>query len=119
MADTPEAWFDHAASDLNDCEFALGGGRYPLASFLAQQAAEKALKALFLMVHGRLWPVHDLVALAREVDAPESIIEACQTLNPHYTATRYPGRRDEYTEEVARLALDHAATVLGWVEEQA
>jgi len=38
-------WLEQARRDLDDAEFAASGSRWNLACFLAQQAAEKALKA--------------------------------------------------------------------------
>ncbi len=49
MRGTPEAeasrWFRQSELDLEDADFNRSGGRYHLAYFLAQQSAEKALKA--------------------------------------------------------------------------
>jgi HEPN domain-containing protein len=38
-------WLLQAEQDLDDAEFNLKGRRYNVACFLAQQSAEKALKA--------------------------------------------------------------------------
>ncbi len=40
-----ERWLAQAKRDLDDARFAASGTRWNLASFLAQEAAEKALKA--------------------------------------------------------------------------
>jgi len=42
-------WLDQAIRDLDDARFCIGGQRFSLGCFVAQQAAEKALKA-FLYV---------------------------------------------------------------------
>ena len=44
-------WLLQAEQDLDDARYNFDGGRFHLACFLAQQAAEKALKA-FLYVEG-------------------------------------------------------------------
>jgi len=38
-------WFLQALRDLDDAKFNLSGGRFNVVCFLAQQAAEKALKS--------------------------------------------------------------------------
>jgi HEPN domain-containing protein len=40
-----QRWLEQARRDLDDAEFAASGSRWNLACFLAQQSAEKALKA--------------------------------------------------------------------------
>ncbi len=60
------------------------------ASFYSQQAAEKALKSLYIARFGELWRIHDLVKLARKLDAPDEIVKSCAEINPTYTAARYP-----------------------------
>ena len=46
-----ERWFCQAEHDLDDGRFALSGDRYSLTCFMAQQCAEKAIKA-FLLAKG-------------------------------------------------------------------
>lgn len=65
--------------------------QYYLVAFLCQQAVEKALKALYIKKYKRLLKVHDLVLLARKVDAPSEIQDLCKSLNSYYIETRYPG----------------------------
>lgn len=43
--DEARRWFAQAQRDLDDARYAAHGSRYNLACFLAQQSAEKALKA--------------------------------------------------------------------------
>jgi len=47
-------WLDEARDDLESAEYLLNGGRYSKACFYAQQAAEKAVKAL---LNEALWQV--------------------------------------------------------------
>lgn len=46
-----ERWLAQARRDLDDARYVAAGGRWNLACFLAQQAAEKALKA-YLFARG-------------------------------------------------------------------
>ncbi len=47
-----ERWWVQALRDYDDALFCFEGGRYNLTCFLAQQSAEKALKAFFLLSGG-------------------------------------------------------------------
>jgi Uncharacterized conserved protein related to C-terminal domain of eukaryotic chaperone, SACSIN len=75
------------------------------------------LKALYVLKFGRLWKIHDLVQLAKQLDAPYEVLDICDKLNPHYIATRYPVEM-VYTAEKSREALELAVKVIEWVEKQ-
>ena len=65
-------WWRQAERDLDDARYAFAGERYNLACFLAQQSAEKALKAYLYsqgmeMVLGH--SVRELSEMAAELDA--------------------------------------------------
>ena len=108
-------WIEKAEKDLNAAVINLNEGLYDVSSFLSHQAAEKALKALYILKFKRLWKIHDLKQLAQKVDAPVEIIRICGELNPHYIATRYPVDFS-YTKDVAEEALEFAKKVVEWVE---
>lgn len=110
-------WLKQAENDLDDAKFNLKGKRFHLACFLAQQSAEKALKALFISRFNRLWRTHDLVGLATKIDASQDILKICDKLNPHYIETRYPVEV-EYTEEVAKEAVEIAKKVIEWAKKR-
>jgi HEPN domain-containing protein len=65
---------EKAERDLFAAKINFKEGLFEYSSFLSHQAAEKALKALYILKHKRLWKVHDLKVLAMEVDAPKEII---------------------------------------------
>lgn len=119
MADEPTAWHEQARADLDGARYLRKGDRFEMACFHAQQAAEKALKAVHMADHDRLWRTHDLAALAEQLDAPEDVREACETLAPHYVATRYPTEpsSDEYDTDAADAAIQDAEVILAWVEQ--
>jgi HEPN domain-containing protein len=89
--------------------------------FHAQQAAEKALKAVY-QYHG--WSFHythdleELVAgLERQgLDIPPEVREAIM-LTVFACETRYPGLAEPVTPEEYREAIRHAAAVVAWVEK--
>lgn len=118
MSGEPSDWVDQAGEDLAAAREVLDNGRYALASFLAQQCAEKALKALYIQAEGRLWKVHNLVTLGQAVEAPDTVLDPCKRLTPHYTATRYPDLADEYDDAAAHRAIEDAQEVLSWVKSR-
>ncbi|MEM0241373.1 MAG: HEPN domain-containing protein [Candidatus Nezhaarchaeales archaeon] len=60
-------WLAEAKADLKHAEMSISTGGYNWACFIAQQAAEKALKALVLHVLGEYPRGYDLVKLYRRV----------------------------------------------------
>lgn len=113
-----DRWMAQASEDLENAEVLMEAGRYSAGAFFAQQAAEKALKALYITEHGRLWKIHNLVTLADEVDAPEEVRTPCKELTPHYMATRYPDLAEGYDEDVVRTALSQAEEVVRWARSR-
>lgn len=90
----PRAWFEQAEADLRAAGLSASGGAHEWACFQAQQAGEKALKAL---LYGRGIPViltHSLRRLVRECGAFDETFrglgEAARLLDQHYIATRFP-----------------------------
>jgi len=90
--------------------------------FDAQQAAEKALKALCI-ARGIDFPyVHDLgrlITLLRNEGqpVPESVAEVGR-LTRFAVLTRYPGLDDPVTEEDHERAVKIAERAVEWVEDQ-
>ncbi|BCV25144.1 HEPN domain-containing protein [Gelria sp. Kuro-4] len=87
--------------------------------FDAQQAAEKALKALFVF---QGWPVprsHDLARLlrklARHYSLPAQVQEAA-ILTIYAVTTRYPGTWETVTEEDWQRAVGAAEATVNWAE---
>lgn len=114
---TIEGWIGKAEKDLEDAKFNLENERLEVAAFLSHQAAEKALKALYIMKFERLWRIHDLEQLCLAIKAGKKIVEISRQLNPHYIETRYPLETD-YTREIAENAFGNAERVLRWVKEK-
>lgn len=88
----------------------------------AQQAAEKAVKALMIQ-RGIDFPyVHDLAHLLSLLkDAGETIPAAVgqsRKLTQFATATRYPGIGQAVTEQQYAEAIKIAKAVVRWVEER-
>lgn len=93
MANRKQDWLEEAAAEIAAARDLLPGGHHSWVCFTAQQAAEKALKAIVLHL-GRRDPTHDLVDLLKtigsHVQVPPDVVKAASTLNRYYSTTRYP-----------------------------
>jgi HEPN domain-containing protein len=96
------------------------GGFYEDLCFHAQQAAEKALKAIYVDRGWTFRYVHDLEKLLaglREngLTPPEGIGQAV-LLTIYAFEARYPGPGEPVTEEEYKHAVDLAKAVVRWAE---
>jgi len=118
VKDTIQAWLLKAESDIHHAKSSFKIKDYDWSALAAQQAAEKALKALCIQNGFGLVKIHDLATLARKVKAPKRIIESCGLLNPFYTASRYPDADEMLDEaqnkEAAKDAISASGEVLKW-----
>jgi HEPN domain-containing protein len=114
-------WLAQAERDLKAAKDSLKAGNYEWCSFQAQQAAEKALKAL-LLYFNREAREHSVVHLLREartfVKTPQDLMAAAQELDRHYIQSRYPNDLPEgypgeyYDERLAKECIAHAQSFL-------
>ena len=116
--DYPASWIAKADGDLLCIHNNLVAARIPFDAvcFHAQQAAEKALKAL-LAQHAALIPrSHDLLALLDACTQAGARVEALRAdayfLNPFSVAARYPGLAPDPDEPIARQAAAAAQRVV-------
>lgn len=126
MARRYRDWFEQAKRDLELSRTAKNGGWHEWACFAAQQAGEKAIKALFDYLAGEGCG-HSLTKLLEdlphELAAPSEIQRAAQQLDRLYIPTRYPngfdaGKPGDYfNKDDSDAAIDQAQRVLAWVEE--
>jgi HEPN domain-containing protein len=89
------AWLDLATSDLRLAQKLTKEGEFVgQAMFLAQQCAEKSLKAYLAYKREPIRRIHDLVTLVnmcKRIDADfSSILMEAADLNPYLCRTRYP-----------------------------
>jgi len=88
-------WLREAEADFKHAKNCLKTKSYNWACFVAQQSAEKALKA-FIMASLRKRPLHthDLIRLYNEAKSklmlPNEIAESLGELSSYYTLARYP-----------------------------
>jgi HEPN domain-containing protein len=118
---SPREWLARAHSDLIIARIPLpSGGRLEDLCYHAQQAAEKAIKAVYVH-HGWEFPyVHDLEELLRGLRAnglstPDALHPAAK-LTPYAKQTRYPGPAEPVAEQERDLAVKLAEAVVSWAE---
>ncbi|MDT0632151.1 HEPN domain-containing protein [Rubrivirga litoralis] len=121
----PRSWLGYAHADLLLAESAPPSGVYlELLCFHAQQAAEKALKAVLLARTGAPPPqTHDvilLIDLAERAGAGASPLsaEAAQALTQYAVITRYPADLGDVDEAEWQAAVADARAVVEWAAEQ-
>lgn len=114
-------WMERARRDLRAARLLLREGLYNEAAFHAQQAAEKALKALLVANGVRPPKTHSierlLSLLEQHIDANAFYEIEVDVLTDYAVETRYPGPfldHDEatYAVEVAERAVELASRLL-------
>ena len=118
-------WLDQAKRDLEHAHNDLDGGFYEWACFSAQQAAEKAVKAVFQKLGAVVWghSVADLLLELKEGhDVPDELIDLALELDKAYIATRYPNAHPSgspkvrYTKTEAERLIGHAQKIIEFCE---
>ena len=108
--------------DLRTAELIIEVDRFYASVFFSQQAAEKALKSVYIYQKKVLPKTHNIVKLASELEAPDEVIKACQELNPDYVTTRYVDAANGvpaqmYSRNSAITHLEYARTVIAWTQQ--
>jgi HEPN domain-containing protein len=92
MPDRSMDWFKQAVRDLEQAEASRQAGRHEWACFAAQQAAEKAVKALHLSSKQEAWG-HVVARLLQELPpqmaVSQDLVEKGRVLDNFYVPTRY------------------------------
>ena len=120
-------WLHQAAADLRLSRHARDGAAHDWACFAAQQAAEKALKAVLMSRGADAWG-HTVTALLGVVagngEAEEELVVCAKTLDKHYIPTRYPNGLDAgaptdfYTRKDSDDAIACAERLIGFARRQ-
>ena len=117
-------WWRQAEADLVTADLTLDGGRWYAASWFAQQAAEQALKALYIEKSRKLVPDgHDLERLGRLVGATTLIEDDLAHLPRRRDDARYPDASgvapvDAVGQADATRHVARARRILQWVQPQ-
>ncbi len=95
---------------------------YYVSALLCQQAVEKALKYVHLQRRKELLRTHDLVKLAKEIEATPEIIKKCSEISPVYVEVRYPEESELPASKVNKQEAGHilklTQEILRWVKQQ-
>jgi HEPN domain-containing protein len=118
-------WFRQAERDLKQAVASSRDGLHEWACFAAQQAAEKAVKALHL-AHGQEAWGHVVARLLTQlpVAVPPDLIEKARVLDNYYVPTRYANGHPEgapfqhYGALQSGGAIDYAREILDFVRPQ-
>lgn len=119
-------WMDQAQGDLEHAKSDIERGFYDWACFSAQQAAEKAVKAVFQKLGAEAWghSVADLLdELADSHPVPDSLRDAALELDKAYIPARYPNAhpsgspRRRYTRVEAERLVTHAEAIVRFCED--
>lgn len=121
-------WFRQALADLQHARNALEDGDFEWSCFAAHQAAEKALKAVFLKQGMDAWG-HTLTVLIGNLPTsvgqpPENLVTYARILDKYYIPTRYPNGFDSgaptdyYTAEESQDAIRQAEAILEFCRHQ-
>ncbi len=120
--DDPRECLNRARSNLILCHRNLNGIYLEDLYFDAQQAAEKAIKAVLIARDVAFPYVHDLtrlLSLVEESGEPvPSTVAAAARLTRYAIETRYPGAADAVTAEDYERAVATAEAVMRWAEER-
>jgi HEPN domain-containing protein len=117
-------WLSSAHEDLLWGEDSFAGGHFSQTCFIAQQIAEKSLKALAYFRKYDLVKSHSVRKLAEELEINGDLREPCRILDQYYITARYPDALPEgtpgesFTGGQAAQALEYARNILDRVEKE-
>ncbi|MBI2908590.1 MAG: HEPN domain-containing protein [Chloroflexi bacterium] len=126
MASRSEDWLRQAKSDLELARDLAESAHFEWACFAAQQAAEKAVKALYQKLGADAWGhvvALLLMSLPKEFNVGRELVDRAKELDKHYIMTRYPNSHasgapvDLYTEAEAKRALENADAIVAFCED--
>ena len=122
-----EDWLKQALRDFDHAQESKKIKHFEWVTLAAQQAAEKAIKAVFFKMGGDPWG-HALTQLLQklpsDIQPPEEILNASKFLDKHYITTRYPNGfsagapEDYYTEQDADEAIANAKKIIEFCQNQ-
>ena len=119
---SPADWLRHAQSDLSLAEMGVGNGNVLPATlcFHAQQAAEKALKAVLIHCGLEFPKTHSirlLVDLLPSAVGKHALLDDAAALTDYAVSFRYPGESEPPEQDEVSAALRLAADVLAWARK--
>ena len=85
-----DKWLKQALHDLKIAERNIEIEGYDVSAFLAQQAVEKLLKAIFVLESKRIPKIHYIDELAHKLNVSDEVMNHVFELTADYVLSRYP-----------------------------
>ena len=127
MPNRAHDWLNQALRDLEQAEDSRRAERHEWACFAAQQAAEKAVKALHLHLGQQAWG-HVIAKLLQELPeatpVPEELTEKGRVLDNFYIPPRYPNSHpagapfEHYGPLQSEEAIRYAREIIEFIRSQ-
>jgi len=127
MAERSADWMAQAERDLEHCHVSLEAGHFEWSCFAAQQAAEKAVKALYEALGGEVRG-HSVSAMLSQLPERHRVsgplIDKAARLDLYYVPTRYPNAFDSgpprayFTRPQAEEAWQDARAIIEHCQNQ-
>ena len=120
--DDPREWLNRARSNLAMAKSRVEGAYLEDLCFEAQQAAEKAIKAVMMKRNIEFPYGHDLGRLLELLqqageEVPPDVARAGE-LTPYAVDTRYPGTSEPVDQQEYRDAIEIAEAVVRWAKNR-
>ncbi len=121
--DSPQEWLNRAKSNLAIAKANVGKDVYlEDLCFDAQQAAEKATKAVLLSMGVDFPPIHNLTGLLSLIERKGKpipmLIKKAGSLSRFAVLSRYPSTAEPVTKKEHKTAVSTAEAVIKWAEKQ-
>ncbi len=118
-------WLAQAVRDLEKTKTDIQNEYWEWACFTAQQAAEKAVKALLMSGGADVWghAITPMLRALKEFAVPPRLIEQAQLLDTFYIPTRYPNGfpegkpADYFNAPKAQEAFDAASAIIRFCQD--
>ncbi len=127
MVERSKDWLKQSVRDLEIANKLTDDEYFEWACFIAQQSAEKALKAYFQKKGIDVWG-HTLILFCQEIEEKDSsitqLMDDARLLDKLYIQTRYPNGfssgspMDFYSQKDAKQAIQSSERLMKWVKER-
>lgn len=121
MANRSGDWMKQAEADLRHARNSIMLKDFEWSCFSAQQAAEKAVKAVYQQLHAEAWGHSVSILLANlppSTNVSPELIEKAKIIDKYYIPARYPNGfdtgapTDYFTEAEGKTAVEIAGEII-------